>query len=107
MLFKNFPHITDQMWNTLTDLEQFYFMIMQSRSGTLLLKGSPGHAKSAIVKTIADKLGFRYMYFSLTSKDAADIGCYPDPNATYNGENVLAYKVPKWAMWASLSSSSR
>ena len=45
----------------LTDREQIYFRIMWAKYGVLYITAKPGVAKSAIARSIADKMGFRYM----------------------------------------------
>ena len=45
----------------LTKRERLYFMSMWPKSGVLYITAKPGVAKSAIAKSIANKMGFRYM----------------------------------------------
>ena len=47
--------------STLTARERKYFMTMWPKSGVLYITSKPGIAKSAIARTIADKMGFHYM----------------------------------------------
>lgn len=85
---------------TLTSRELKYFKIMLSKSGVLYITSKPGIAKSAIVKSIADKLGFAFMDIRLSMVDETDVGLYPKEGiVTVNGVeyDILKHVVPEWA----------
>lgn len=85
--------------DTLTKMEKKYFYIMRSKYGVLYLHSKPGIAKSAIGKSIANKLGYNYIDIRLSMVDEVDVGLYPDPkNVPGNSDaKVLDFIVPKWA----------
>ena len=88
--------------NKLSARERRYFNIMRSQSGVLYVAGKPGIAKSAIMKSISDKLGFVYKDVRLSMVDETDVGLYPDLGEhTLTGGDiikVLDHVVPKWAV---------
>lgn len=83
----------------LTPKERKYFRVMWSKYGVLYITSKPGIAKSAIGKSIADKMGFKYESKWLSMSDESDF-MYPFlTDKEYNGESikVSGYAVPKWA----------
>ena len=94
-------------YELLSDREKMYFKIMNAKSGVLYLTSSPGFAKSAILKSIANITGRQYFDIRLSMVDETDVGLYPDIDKleiTINGEQVvqkmLAHVAPKWAYMA-------
>jgi hypothetical protein len=88
---------------TLTDKEKKYFSIMWSKSGVLYIRSKPGVAKSAIGRSIADKMGFRYIDLRLSMVDETDVGLYPYVSEVdIEGTKVkcLDFIVPRWAIEA-------
>ena len=83
----------------LTARERKYFMTMWPKSGVLYITSKPGIAKSAIARSIADKMGFRYMDIRLSMVDETDVGLYPSLD-TVNGKKCLDFVVPRWALEA-------
>lgn len=86
---------------TLTSKEKKYFQVMWSKSGVLYITSKPGVAKSAIGRSIASKMGFRYMDLRLSMVDETDVGLYPSVNEVEsNGSTVkcLDFVVPRWAI---------
>ena len=63
--------------STLTKREQSYFRMMWGKSGVLYITAKPGVAKSAIARSIAQKMNFRYMDIRLSMVDETDVGLYP------------------------------
>ena len=87
----------------LTEKELMYFKIMLSKSGVLYITSKPGVAKSAIIKSMADKLGFLFFDIRLSMVDETDVGLYPKVGTySVNGVeyDVLQHVVPEWAMAA-------
>lgn len=87
----------------LTEKELMYFKIMLSKSGVLYITSKPGVAKSAIIKSMADKLGFLFFDIRLSMVDETDVGLYPKVGTyTVNGVeyDVLQHVVPEWAIAA-------
>ncbi len=87
----------------LTPKERKYFAIMWAKYGVLNITSKPGVAKSAIGKSIAEKMGFRYMDLRLSMVDETDVGLYPSVNEVeVDGKMVkcLDFVVPRWAIEA-------
>jgi hypothetical protein len=81
----------------LTTRERKYFMTMWPKSGVLYITSKPGIAKSAIARSIADKMGFRYMDIRLSMVDETDVGLYPSLDVV-DGKKCLDFVVPRWAL---------
>ncbi len=84
---------------SLTEREGLYFRIMWAKSGVLYITSKPGIAKSAISRSIAQKMGFRYMDIRLSMVDETDVGLYPNVSTT-DGIKCLDFVVPRWAIEA-------
>ena len=87
----------------LTEKERKYFAVMWAKYGVLNITSKPGVAKSAIGKSIADKMNFRYMDIRLSMVDETDVGLYPSINEIeVDGKMVkcLDFVVPRWAVEA-------
>ena len=90
-------------FGTLTEREQLYFMVMRSKSGVLYITAKPGVAKSAIAKSIADKMGYFYADVRLSLVDETDVGLYPSLSEVFIGDKsvkCLDFVVPRWAVEA-------
>lgn len=61
----------------LSDREKNYFRMMFSQSGVLYITSEPGIAKSAIMRSIARKLGLQYFDIRLSMVDETDVGLFP------------------------------
>ena len=88
---------------TLTEREREYFQVMWAKSGVLYITSKPGVAKSAIARSIANKMGFRYMDLRLSMVDETDVGLYPNVSEvdTPTGKvKCLDFVVPRWAIEA-------
>jgi hypothetical protein len=83
----------------LTDREQTYFRIMWAKYGVLYITAKPGVAKSAIARSIAEKMGFRYMDIRLSMVDETDVGLFPSVSEV-EGTKCLDHVVPRWAVEA-------
>ena len=85
--------------STLTARERKYFMTMWPKSGVLYITSKPGIAKSAIARTIAEKMGFRYMDMRLSMSEESDFKFPFLKDANYDGKDikVSGYAVPEWA----------
>lgn len=90
---------------TLTSKEKMYFSIMYPKYGVLYIQAKPGVAKSAIAKSIADKLNFNYIDMRLAMSDETDFKYPYIEDMEYGGEliKVSSYAVPKWAYNANQS----
>jgi hypothetical protein len=85
----------------LTEKERKYFQIMWAKYGVLNITSKPGVAKSAIGRSIAEKMGFRYMDIRLSMVDETDVGLYPNVSEVeVDGKMVkcLDFVVPRWAI---------
>jgi hypothetical protein len=87
----------------LTPREKKYFSIMWAKYGVLNITSKPGVAKSAIGKSIANKMGFHYEDVRLSMIDETDVGLYPNvTDVEVDGRMVkcLDFVVPRWAIEA-------
>lgn len=93
--------IRDRM-DSLTPRERKYFMTMWPKSGVIYITSKPGIAKSAIARSIADKMGFKYLDVRLSMSDETDFKFPFLKDAEYNGNifKVSGYAVPEWAFEA-------
>jgi hypothetical protein len=101
------PELLKKM-NTLNKKELTYFKIMLAKSGVLEIRSKPGIAKSAIMKEVADKMGFRFFDIRLSMVDETDVGLYPI--VTTKTENDVEMKFiehvpPLWAYEANQNPS--
>jgi hypothetical protein len=77
---KTMPAEMVEKISLLTPKERKYFAIMWAKYGVLNITSKPGVAKSAIGKSIANKMNFRYMDIRLSMVDETDVGLYPSIN---------------------------
>jgi len=73
--------------------------MMWGKSGVLYITARPGVAKSAIARSIAKKMNFRYMDIRLSMVDETDVGLYPHVSDV-EGVKCLDFVVPRWALEA-------
>lgn len=97
--FTTIPQEIRERMNTLTPRERKYFMTMWPKSGVLYITSKPGIAKSAIARSIADKMGFKYLDVRLSMSDEVDFKFPFLKDAEYKGNifKVSGYAVPEWA----------
>jgi hypothetical protein len=97
--FSTVPQEIRERMNTLTPRERKYFMTMWPKSGVLYITSKPGIAKSAIARSIAEKMGFKYLDVRLSMSDEVDFKFPFLKDAEYNGNifKVSGYAVPEWA----------
>jgi hypothetical protein len=76
--------------------ERKYLRIMQSKYLVLNLLGAPGLAKSAIIKSIADKIGAEFVDLRLASMDETDLGVFPYLKDA-GPYKVNSHAIPEWA----------
>lgn len=81
----------------LNPVELRWFRQMYSQKGVLFIKGRPGIAKSALLQSIANKLGMVFIDIRVPTKDETDLGTYPIVRVTEKGYSVLEHAVPDWA----------
>lgn len=96
------PEMQDKL-STLTPKERKYFSVMWAKYGVLNITSKPGVAKSAIGRSIAEKMGFRYMDIRLSMVDETDVGLYPNVSEVeVDGKMIkcLDFVVPRWAIEA-------
>jgi hypothetical protein len=101
--FSTMPKQIRERLDLLTPRERKYFMTMWPKSGVMFISSKPGIAKSAISRSIAEKMGFRYMDIRLSMVDETDVGLYPNVSTVMcDGESVkcLDFVVPRWAIEA-------
>jgi hypothetical protein len=100
---KTMPAEMVEKISLLTPKERKYFAVMWAKYGVLNITSKPGVAKSAIGKSIANKMNFRYMDIRLSMVDETDVGLYPSINEVeVDGKMVkcLDFVVPRWAIEA-------
>lgn len=94
----------DKKYATLSPREKKYFKVMRSQSGVLFITAKPGVGKSAIARSIADKLGMVYYDIRLSMVDETDVGLFPNVGEVILESGlhlkVLEHIVPKWAQEA-------
>lgn len=86
---------------SLTPKEKMYFSVMWAKYGVLNITSKPGIAKSAIGRSIAEKMGFNYVDIRLSMIDETDVGLYPSvTEVESDGQMVkcLDFVVPRWAI---------
>lgn len=96
------PEMQEKL-SLLTPKERKYFAVMWAKYGVLNITSKPGVAKSAIGRSIADKMGFRYMDIRLSMVDETDVGLYPsvtEVDVDGNSVKCLDFVVPRWAIEA-------
>jgi hypothetical protein len=93
------PQEIRDLLTTLSARERKYFMTMWPKSGVLYITSKPGIAKSAIARSIAEKMGFRYMDIRLSMADETDFKFPFLKDERFDGKNirVSGYAVPEWA----------
>ena len=102
--------MNEEMSNKLENLtlkERKYMAIMWAKYGVLNITSKPGIAKSAIGRSIAEKMGFRYMDIRLSMVDETDVGLYPNVSEIEVTDETgtktikcLDFVVPRWAIEA-------
>ena len=100
---KQMPTVMAEKLSLLTPKERKYFAVMWAKYGVLNITSKPGVAKSAIGKSIANKMDFRYMDIRLSMVDETDVGLYPSvTDIEVDGKMVkcLDFVVPRWAIEA-------
>ena len=85
--------------STLSPRERKYFMTMWPKSGVLYITSKPGIAKSAIARSIADKMGFRYLDMRLSMSEETDFKFPFLKDGNYDGRDIKlsGYALPEWA----------
>lgn len=88
-----------EVLTTLTPKERKYFQVMWAKYGVLFITSKPGVAKSAIGRSIANKMGFRYVDMRLSMNDESDFKFPYLEDKEYDGKQikVSGYAVPNWA----------
>jgi hypothetical protein len=101
--------VKEKLFDTLTSKQKKYFRVMNGKSGVLFLTAEPGVAKSAIMRSIAKKLGFQYFDIRLSMVDEIDVGLFPyrkdmeidfddgSKETTKKMISVMSYAIPEWA----------
>ena len=87
-------------FESLSDREKKYFKMMNAKSGVLYITSAPGYAKSAIMRSIASKMGYQYFDIRLSMVDETDVGLFPTiDEQTIDGttQRMLCHVAPKWA----------
>lgn len=103
---------TQENYQKLHPVEKRIFDMMAPQNGVVMLQGKPGIGKTAIVRSIAQKLGFQFFEFALTHIDSADLGGLPvikHVSTEKDGKIIdipqMSYAVNDWAIQANESPS--
>jgi hypothetical protein len=93
------PKAMSEKLSLLTPKERKYFSVMWAKYGVLFISSKPGVAKSAIGKSIADKMGFAYLDMRLSMSDESDFKYPYLEDLMSDGKliKVSGYAVPRWA----------
>lgn len=93
------PEAMKENLKKLTEKERVYFSVMWAKYGVLFITAKPGVAKSAIARSIADKMGFDYLDMRLSMNDESDFKYPYLEDRDFNGETikVSGTAVPEWA----------
>ena len=96
---KQMPQAMSEKLSLLTPKERKYFSVMWAKYGVLFISSKPGVAKSAIGKSIADKMGFAYLDMRLSMSDESDFKYPYLEDLMSDGKliKVSGYAVPRWA----------
>lgn len=90
-------------FETLSPREKRYYKMMNSKSGVLYITAAPGYAKSAIMRSIAKKMGCQYFDIRLSMVDETDVGLFPaidTQEVDGKQQKMLAHVAPRWAYLA-------
>ena len=100
--FNPMPAELRERMKTLTGRERKYFMTMWPKSGVLFMTSKPGVAKSAISRSIADKMGFNYIDIRLSMQDETDFKFPYLKDVEVDGKSfkVSGFTIPEWAFRA-------
>lgn len=88
-------------FNKLTEKERDIFEMIYPNCGVLMLQGVPGASKSAILNTIAEKMGMLFIDLRLSQIEETDIGLFPD-KTEIDGHKFIQHLPPIWAHYANL-----
>lgn len=80
----------------LNSQELGYFQLMLSQYMVLFIKARPGTWKSAILKSISDKMGMIFIDLRLPTMDEVDLGTLPAVQYD-NGLPIVKNGIPEWA----------
>ena len=92
-----------QGYESLSDREKKYFKMMNAKSGVLYITSAPGYAKSAIMRSVASKMGYQYFDIRLSMVDETDVGLFPTIDEEMiqgSKQRMLCHVAPKWAYMA-------
>jgi hypothetical protein len=90
-------------YDSLSDREKKYYKMMNAKSGVLYIQSPPGFAKSASMRSIANKMGFQYFDIRLSMVDETDVGLFPtigEEEIDGVNQKMLSHVAPKWAYMA-------
>ena len=89
-------------YNTLTKVEKKFFRLMYTKGAVPFVKGRAGEGKSAIIESIATKLGMNFIDLRLSQKDELSVGEFPVlcPERDESGAMKFEFAVPDWAILA-------
>ncbi len=95
-------------FETLSERESKYYKVMNAKSGVLYITSEPGIAKSAMMRSIAKKLGIQYFDIRLSMVDETDVGLFPTlgekemivTSGDKKKVKFLQHVVPEWAYMA-------
>jgi len=87
-------------FTSLSAQEKKYFKMMNAKSGVLYITAAPGYGKSAIMRAVANRMGYQYFDIRLSMVDETDVGLFPTIGETEDHQKMLEHVAPKWAYMA-------
>jgi hypothetical protein len=87
-------------YDKLTKIEAKFFRMMFTQGAVPFVQGRAGEGKSAIIESIAIKLGYQFIDLRLSQKDELSVGEFPVLNdeRDVNGARTFEFAVPDWAV---------
>lgn len=98
---ENFKANFNENLKKLTKKELLILRRILPQSGVFFVQGTPGSAKSSILKSIADKMGMLFIDLRLSQIEETDIGLYPD-KVKIGDLSYIDHIPPKWAYYTNL-----
>lgn len=88
-------------YETLTKIEKKFWRMMFTKGAVPFIQGRAGEGKSAIIESIATKLGMQFIDIRLSQKDELSVGEFPVLNdERVDGARTFEFAVPDWAVLA-------
>jgi len=83
--------------NKLSKTEKLWYQMMNAKGAVPFIKSRPGEAKTAIIRSIAKKLGYQLIDIRLSQIDEVVVTGFPTVD---KDSNTYSFKAPDWAIKA-------